>query len=120
MKWLYRLESTTTENGLWYNDKGEYVWGCKGCSGDTKYYPMGYDERYRADGKSWYSSCSNKEDLLHWFSLEDFNYLIENGFVFLRYLATDYTEYPKETVFIKETALKREEIDINSLFGNER
>ena len=48
----------------------------------------------------------------------DANYLINNGFVFTRYLATDYIEYPtKETVFLKETALKREEIDINELFN---
>jgi hypothetical protein len=36
--------------------------------------------------------------------------------VFTRYLATEYVEYPMETVFIKETCLKREEIDFLSLF----
>ena len=45
--------------------------------------------------------------------------LIDKGFVFTRYLATEYVEYPLETVFIKETCLKREEIDFLSLFGNE-
>lgn len=116
-KWLYRLESKTPDNGLWYNANGKYVWGCKDCTGDAKNLPMDYDERYHVDGKNWYSSCSTKEDLLHWYSLEDANYLIEHGFVFTRYLATDYIEYPtKETVFLKETVLAREEIDINSLF----
>ena len=115
-KWLYRLESTTPENGLWYNSDNEYVWGCRNVPGDAKNLPMGYDERYHTDGKDWFSSCSNKEDLLHWYSLEDANYLINNGFVFTRYLAKDYIEYQNETVFLKNTALKREVIDINKLF----
>ena len=63
-KWLYRLESTTPENGLWYNSDSEYVWGCKNAPGDAKNLPMGYDERYHTNGKDWFSSCSNKEDLL--------------------------------------------------------
>ena len=53
-KWLYRLESTDPENGLWYNSKGNYCFGigkleeCK-----TKDLPMDYDERYWADGRSY-------------------------------------------------------------------
>ena len=42
--------------------------------------------------------------------------LIKNGFVFTRYLAQDYIEYPLETTFLKETSLAREEIDIEQLF----
>ena len=44
-KWLYRLESITPDNGLWYNANNEYVWGCKNCTGDAKNLPMEYDER---------------------------------------------------------------------------
>lgn len=116
-KWLYRLESTDPSNGLWYDSKGEYCFGigeledCK-----TKDLPMGYDERYRANGRMWHSSCSNKEDLLHWYSLENAKTLIEKGFVFKKYLATEYTEYPMETVFIKDTCLGEEVIDIEELF----
>ena len=53
------------------------------------------------------SKTSNKEDLLHWYSLEDAKQLIKNGFVFTRYLAQDYIEYPLETTFLKETSLAR-------------
>ena len=77
---------------------------------------MGYDSRYKQDGKDWFSSCSNKEDLLHWFSLDDAATLLANGFVFTRYLAVDFHEYENETVFLKETSLYREEIDIMDLF----
>ena len=77
---------------------------------------MGYDERYHKDGKNWFSSCSNREDLSHWYSLQDALDLIANGFVFTRYLATEYVEYPNETTFIKETALKREVLDIKDIF----
>ena len=117
-KWLYRLESEDPNNGLWYNSNGDFVWGISAVEDcKTKDLPMDYDERYQKDGKDWYSSCSNKEDLLHWYSLKDAEELIANGFVFTRYLAQDYTEYPMQTVFLKETALKREVIDIMELFA---
>lgn len=116
-KWLYRLESVNPENGLWYNANNEYVFGigklpeCK-----TKDLPMSYDERYHKGGRNWYSSCSHKEDLTHWYSLQDAIDLIANGFVFTKYLATEYVEYEFETTFIKETSLAREIVDIKELF----
>lgn len=119
-KWLYRLESTDPNNGLWYNTKSQLVWGIgklKNC--ETKYLPMDYDERYHKDGKTWYSSCSNKEDLSHWYSLQDALELIANGFVFTRYLATEYVEYEMETTFIKETSLAREVLDIRDIWEGE-
>lgn len=117
-KWLYRLESRSPDNGLWYNAKGVPAWGigqlpnCK-----TKDIPMEYDERYRKDGRAWFSSCSDKKDLSHWYSLQDALDLIENGFVFTKYLATEYVEYDNETTFIKESCLAREEIDISDIWG---
>lgn len=117
-KWLYRLESTDPNKGLWYNENNELVWNIgelENCQ--TKNLPMGYDERYHKDGRSWHSSCSKKEDLTHWYSLKDANDLIAKGFVFTRYLATEYVEYDLETTFIKETSLKREVLDINELFN---
>jgi len=119
-KWLYRLEYKDGTCGLWYNGEGKWCFeqgigslvGCK-----TKDLPMDHDERYKQGGRDWFSSCSNKEDLLHWYSLNDAEELIKKGFVFTRYLATEYHEYENETVFIKESSLVREEIDIFELFG---
>ena len=120
-KWLYRLESKTPDNGLWYDLKNNIVWGIgKIPDCETKYLPMGYDERYHKDGRNWFSSCSNIEDLSHWYSLKDALELIKQGFVFTKYLATEYTEYDKETVFIKETALERVEIDIRDIWKLEK
>ena len=118
-KWLYRLESSTPDKGLWYNSKSELTFNIgelKNC--ETKNLPMDYDERYHKDGKQWWSSCSKKEDLSHWYSLENALELIDNGFVFTRYLATEYEEYPLETTFIKESCLAREEIDITTIYVN--
>lgn len=118
-KWLYRLEAVDSENGLWYNEKCELVWGIgklENCQ--TKNLPMDYDERYHKDGRLWHSSCSRKEDLSHWYSLQDALNLIANGFVFTRYLATEYVEYELETTFIKETSLKREVLDIEDIWNN--
>lgn len=116
-KWLYRLESTNSNLGLWYNEKGNFVLtlaeinNCK-----TKDLPMGFDERYKQNGKDWFSSCSNVEDLTHWYSIDNAKDLIEKGFRFSKYLATDYVEYDKETVFLKETCLERVTLDINEIF----
>lgn len=118
-KWLYRLEYKDSTNGLWYNGDGEWCFEqgigalaeCK-----TKSLPMDYDWRYKQDGRDWFSSCSNKEDLLHWYSIEDAYELVDNGFIFTKYLATEYHEYENETVFIKESSLKREVISIFDLF----
>lgn len=118
-KWLYRLEYHDGTCGLWYDGSGNWCFergigsldDCK-----TKSLPMDYDERYRQDGRSWFSSCSRKEDLLHWYSREDAKRLLSHGFVFTRYLATEYREYDQQTVFIKETCLYREEIDFESLW----
>lgn len=115
-KWLYRLEAVDPNNGLWYNAFGEYHWGIGDTEGATKYLPMGYDERYKKDGRDWFSSCSHIEDLAHWYSLGDALLLIEKGFVFTRYLATEYIEYENETTFIKETSLAREIINIKEIW----
>lgn len=119
-KWLYRLESSDPNNGLWYNAKGEFCFdtgiGSLDDSCITKGLPMGYDERYRQKGRMWHSSCSQEEDLMHWYSKEDARKLKEKGFVFAKYLATEYVEYELETVFIKDTCLDRIEIDIEDFF----
>ena len=116
VKWLYRLEAVDPSNGLWYNTDCQLVWGIGKIKGDTKFLPMDYDERYHKDGRLWHSSCSRKEDLSHWYSLEDAQYLIAHGFVFTRYLATEYVEYEFETTFIKETSLAREIINIEDIW----
>ena len=119
-KWVYRFESTDPTNGLWYDNKGNFCFdkgiGSLDDSCKTKELPMGYDERYRQDGRMWFSSCTNQEDLTHWFSKEDARKLQEKGFKFYKYLATEYHEYPMETVFIKDTCIDRVEIDIDEFF----
>ena len=119
-KWLYRLESIDPDNGLWYNKHNELVWGIgKIPDCETKYLPMDYDERYHKDGKNWFSSCSKEEDLSHWYSLEDAKQLIDNGFVFTRYLAVDYVEYDMETTFLRETAFAREVLNIEDIWRSD-
>ena len=121
-KWLYRLESTDPTNGLWYDNNGNFCFekgvGSLGESCKTRDLPMGYDERYRQDGRMWRSSCTRREDLTRWLSKEDARKLSEKGFVFAKYLATEYVEYEFETVFIKETALERIEIGIDEFFDS--
>ena len=123
-KWLYRLEFKDDSCGLWYNGKGKWCFesGIGSLSDEckTKILPMDYDPRYKLYGRDWFSSCSNKEDLTHWYSLKDAKDLINKGFVFTRYLATEYYEYDLETTFIKETCLAREEIDIEELFNEDK
>ena len=42
--------------------------------------------------------------------------LIDDGFVFTRYLATEYHEYEHETVFLKESCIAREELSLEEVF----
>ena len=118
-KWLWRLEARDPKHGLWYDSDGEWVFDVYDYDCSTKSLPMGWDWRYQQDGKSWWSSCSDKSDLTHWYSIEDAKTLTDNGFVFTRYLATEYHEYRNETVFLKESCLKREELTLEDVFGEE-
>ena len=43
--------------------------------------PMDYDCRYHKDGKNWFSSCSQKEDMTNWLSLQDTKKLLTTGVV---------------------------------------
>lgn len=116
-KWLYRLESNDPNNGLWYDSKGDFCFGLgnvENCA--TASLPMDYDERYRLGGRMWHSSCSNKEDLLHWYSFENVIELLSKGFSFRKYLATEYREYDLETTFIKSSCIGVEDVDIHKLF----
>lgn len=120
-KWLYRLEAVDPNNGLWYDSNNKMVFGIgklEDC--ETKNLPMGYDVRYHKDGKDWFSSCSNIENLSHWYSYKNALDLIADGFVFTRYYAIDYVEYEYETTFLKETALCREVIPIEEVFEKEK
>ena len=115
-KWLYRLESKVPEKGLWYNSDSILTFNIgelEDC--ETKNLPMDYDWRYHKDGKQWWSACSRKEDLAHWYSLKNAQDLMDNDFVFTKYLATEYQEYEQETTFIKETALERVELSQEEL-----
>lgn len=118
MKWLYRMESTDPNKGLWYNSKGSYVFGIgeiENC--ESKNMPMGYDERYQQEGKSWYSACTKLEDLTHWYSIENAKDLMSKGFKFFRYLAYEYVEYEKETVFLKESVIDKVEMTFDEVFN---
>lgn len=120
-KWLYRLESRNPNNGLWYDARGRYVFGV----GKMKRYrnkglPMGYDPRYHVDGKNWVSSTGDKRTFLKWFNPDEIRQLLGMGFWFGRYLARDYIEYGTETVFLKETAIRREELDVDMTFKTRR
>lgn len=116
-KWLYRLESRTPDKGLWYNGHGEYTFDLgkvPNCA--SRDLDMSLDARYSRHGRKWWSSCSNLGDLTHWFSVENAKHLESNGFVFTKYLASDYMEFDKETLFLKETAQQRIELPLSEVF----
>jgi len=114
-KVLFRFERDDLYNGLWYNRENRLVFPIRFCKSDTKNLPMGYDPRYHADGKNWFSSCSNLTDIYHWYKTEDIKYLLNHGFVYCIYLVKDYKEYDMETVFLMETAINRKIVDVFEL-----
>lgn len=120
--WLYRFESIDPLGGLWYNSQSEWVYedGIKKINNPVAHdLPMGYDPRYRKDGRNWFSSVPDSRLMQHWFHRENIPELLDNGFVLYRYLATEYVHYEYETCFIKETSLTRELLNPYSLWDAE-
>ena len=87
-KVFYRVANTETEQGLWYDFKGQFT-GLIHSKFDfcmnTKL-PMPFDPNI----VGWLSATDTLEDLFNWFSKEDIERLEEHGYFITVYEATEY------------------------------
>ena len=83
----------------------------------AKDFPMGVCEDHRRDGKKWYSAGKSKENMHHWFSKEDAENLVANGFVLFEYTVEEHFEKEHEILFTRESVIKTNVIDIKEIWG---
>lgn len=110
MKKFYRVGSTTTTQGLWYDMQGNFTGlihdkfsFCK-----NKDLLMPYDE----DLIDWLSATDSLEDLFNWFTREDIKKLSEFGYSVLVYETDDFKQYKNHLVINKQTSKLLEKIEI--------
>ena len=115
---VYRIEVPNGKNGMWYNENGEYEPTIhKLCpNAIAKDFPMDYNPIHRKDGKVWQSSGKNVENLNQWFSREDAENLVNNGFILFEFEVTDYHELPMEILFTRESIINKREIPIDEVW----
>lgn len=104
-KTFYRVSNVDTEQGLWYDFKGNFTGLIHSefdfCQNSTLKMP--FDEEL----VGYLSAVEDLEDLWQWFSKEDIKKLQENGFFIHEYEATEYKFYVdfKHTVIKQETSI---------------
>lgn len=93
MKKFYRVSSPITEQGLWYNFKGEFTGLIHGefdfCQNSKLEMP--FDEKL----VGWLSAVTDLADLWQWFSHEDVLELQTRGFYIHEYEAVEWQWYDK-------------------------
>ena len=102
-KLFYRVGDTKSEQGLWYDPKGNFTGLIH-----TKFnfcmnhdLPMPFDE----DIVGWVSTTDDFSNLFHWFSKEDILRLEEYGYRIALYEATEYRIYTNHWVIKQDTSV---------------
>jgi len=102
MKQFYRIANNETNQGLWYNIKGEFTGlihekftFCK----NTKL-PMRFDKNVCG----WLSATDTLQDLYNWFTEEDIARLEKFGYFITLYEAQDYRFYENHYLIDQKTS----------------
>ena len=107
---FFRITNNTTEQGLWYDFKGNFTGlihnqfdFCKNSK-----LPMPFDEKIQG----WLSATDTLEDLFNWFTEEDIKNLEQHGYLIAIYEATEFKFHQNHwiinqasSVHIKSTTL---------------
>jgi len=111
MKKFYRLSNIETEQGLWYDFKGNFTGiihtkfnFCK--NNDL---PMPFDQNI----VGWLSATETLEELYNWFTLEDIKKLENFGFCVSIYEAEDYKYYNNHWIIKQKTSKFIERMYLN-------
>lgn len=111
-KIFYRVAHKDTNQGLWYDNKGEFTGlihnelsFCK-----NKDLQMPFDESI----VGWLSATDSLKDLWNWFTEEDVEQLEQHGFFITTYLATNYRYHNNHWVIDQHSSLKQEVIALSS------
>ena len=109
-KIFYRVANTETEQGLWYDFKGQFT-GLIHSKFDfcmnTKL-PMPFDPNI----VGWLSATDTLEDLFNWFSKEDIERLEKHGWFITVYEAENVKQYKNHLVICQETSIVKERLSL--------
>lgn len=105
-KLFYRVANNTTEQGLWYDFKGNFT-GLIHSKFDfcvNNKLPMPYDP----DIIGWLSATDTLEDLFNWFSEDDILKLEEHGYSITLYEAVEYRFHNNHWLIKQDSSTLRE------------
>lgn len=111
---VFRIENPNTHAGMWYNRHGEFDPVIQELCPHSrmKELPMPYDERHYKDGFKWFSAADSIENLMEWFSEDDIDRLICNGYKLYRMEISMFQILEHEVLFCREGITCREEIQL--------
>lgn len=112
-KIFYRVGNTETEQGLWYDTKGNFT----GLIHDKFDFctnhelPMPYDSTV----VGWLSSTDQLNDLFNWFTREDIRQLEKFGYNISVYEATEYRQYENHWLIKQDTSIIKVNLPVDSI-----
>lgn len=115
---VYRIEIPESKSGMWYDEHGEMDKKihklCPNSISST--IPMPYDELHRKDDKVWNSAGKSIENMNQWFTREDVETLVNNGFKLYEFIVTEWQELEMEILFTREGVVEQTEIPIDDVW----
>jgi hypothetical protein len=114
---IYRIENPETWTGMWYNADGSYSGYIHSLTeGKSAWLPMDFDEKYRADGKTWLSAGKSIENMNQWFSVLDAYELDKAGYFLYEYVVSQYKVDDIQAYFTREGVVSQKQIKLNEVF----
>lgn len=105
-KLFYRVANTQTEQGLWYDFKGNFTGLIHGklnfCKNNEL--PMPFDPEI----VGWLSATETLDDLFNWFSESDILELEKHGYSIVLYEATEYRFYNNHWIIKQDSSTLKE------------
>lgn len=110
-KLFYRVSNTATEQGLWYDFKGNFTGLIHSefnfCMNSKL--PMPFDK----DIVGWLSATETLEDLFNWFSKDDILRLEEHGYSVSIYEASECRFHNNHWIIKQDSSVLKECVSLN-------
>src|SRR5690606_34380107 len=86
-------------------------------NGIAKDFPMPHNPLHRKDGKVWCSAGKSVEQMHHWFTTEDAQNLLNNGFKLYEFKVDEVQELEHEVLFCREDVIEEKEIELTKIWN---
>jgi len=115
---VYRIENPKDKGGMWYDGEGNFnpTIHLLCPNAIAKDFPMGFCDDHQREGKRWQSAGKNIENMNQWFSREDAENLVANGFHLYKFEVTEWYEKEMEILFTREGVVAVEIIPIDHVW----